>query len=120
MSSIDIRIISKEIIKAYVFFIRDKVKQLDSRYINLGIDANFDDYEKLFYVVLRSGLRLPSKEGDDKYSMDIIDECISVIERTIIRHNYSEVISAYKDIVYETCLLAFRKVEEGLRENGKV
>lgn len=113
-----VRKVSRDIIKHYVFYIRGKIRDLDVDYVRSGIDKNFDIYESLFGAVLRQYLGVEAKPEDKMFSYTIINECIDVIAGLVDRKKYSSIVEKYSNELYNTCLLIFSKVEEGLLENG--
>lgn len=106
-----IRYLAKDIIKTYVNYVRYKVHEEDKKFIATGVDKDLEIYEDLFITVL--GV-LFNKEVEDKFDMDVVNQCAGVLDIMIEDSKYKKIRNKYADGVYDTCLLIYKKVEEGI------
>lgn len=112
-----VRKVSRDIIKAYAFHVRKRIKQKDILYIQAGIDLDFNTYERLFSEVASISLGV-NRVKETSFPTKLLADCAGAIDFMNIDKAYDRVLDRYADAVYDTCILIFRKVEEGLRKDG--
>lgn len=112
-TSDSVRNVSKNIVSAYAHHIKDRVRDKDEDYINLGVDDNFSAYEALFKAVISKVLGVKETCRND-FSNIVITECLDVVNNTIKMKGYSRLLNndLLAQCTYEVCVFILNKVKE--------
>lgn len=110
-----IRYLSRDIIKGYVKHIQHKINTEDISYILSGVDKDLDTYESLFEVVI--GVLFKKSESYGNFAESIVQDCVGILEIVIEDSKYKRAMK-YSDGVYDTCLMIYKKVAQGVIEHA--
>lgn len=111
-----IRYTSRDLILTYVSFIRDKIREGDSRYIKLGLDEDFDVYEDLFIEAVKKAIGSKRVKAR-RFPKRVLDDCIGVLDLKIAELSLDDFCHKNSDVILDTCELVFNKVVEVAKEN---
>lgn len=112
-----IRWLLKELITTYVKFVKTKVDEEDKNYVKINIDGDFDVYQALCIEVLRKVLE-SKRIRMRRFPRKVVNDCMEIVEAKLIELNMYEFAVKYNDTIIDTCDVVFKKIEEGLREDG--
>lgn len=112
-----IRQLSKEVIVAYVLFIKKKIDEKDEKYLKLKIDDEFEAYKFVFLEVLRKALK-SKRLKITRVPRKVLDECVGVVDLKLSELDMCEFAVDYNDVIIDTCDAIFKKVEEGMVQDG--
>lgn len=112
-----IRWLLKELVTTYVKFVKCKVDEEDKNYIKMNIDNDFDVYKDLCIEVLRKVLE-SKRIKMRRFPRKAVNECMIVVESKLLELGMYEFAIKYNEVIIDTCDLVFKKIEEGLREDG--
>lgn len=111
-----IRYLARDIIKGYVKHIQKKIALNDPLYILSGVDKDYDTYEDLFEVVM--GFLFKKSDNLNNFNEDLVQECVGVMDLVIEDSKCSRAMK-YADGVYDTCILLYKRIENGVIESGR-
>lgn len=104
----------KELIYTYVDFVHYKGFTQDVRYLKLGIDESYEEYEGLFFTVLKSLVKA-DRTTLKRYPKQVVKECVTALESKLKSLGELGFCVSYGDVIYDTCRLTFRFITEGVR-----
>ena len=99
----------REIIRAYTFHVRDRVKEGKKEYIDTGIDEDIHKYKEVFLEILAYSLGVKERKPNR-----VMKECKVVITEVLSNKEYVSILTKYKFMVYTTCEVMFEIVMEEL------
>ena len=112
-----IKYLAGDIVRRYVEYVRDRVRERSAMFIIAGIDEDIQTYQLLFREALA---RAAGKSCSDALFDDaLVSECADVILWAAWHSKYSRFLKRYADGVYGTCLKIYKQVEAGVLDEWR-
>lgn len=111
-----IRYTSKDLILAYVHFIKLKIDEEDKGFIRLGVDSDYDLYRLFFIEAIKKALG-SDRVSVKRFARKPMESCVSELKDTITRIEANDFCNKNTEILVDTCELIFNKVVEGAKNS---
>lgn len=112
-----VRRIARNLIYSYCAYVRNKIAASDENYLKSEIDSDIVKYELLFTDAVQLALGV-DRDLSEEFPLSLVRDAAVSMKPVIDDKKNAYALSKYAGGICDTCMLIFRRVEEGIRKNG--